>query len=140
MLDISLGMVVFVILLFLILIYLLNTMMYRPIIDFMDKRDASIESDESAISENSSAIEALEQEAELIISQAKESAYNMKSKELTKVKADLLSKFESQKSSLEQELSEFITELYSAKEGIKNNILEDLDSYKSSLESKLKAI
>jgi F-type H+-transporting ATPase subunit b len=140
MLDISLGMVVFVILLFLILIYLLNTMMYRPIIDFMDKRDASIESDESAISENSSAIEALEQEAELIISQAKESAYNMKSKELAKVKADLLSKFESQKSSLEQELSEFITELYSAKEGIKNNILEDLDSYKSSLESKLKAI
>jgi len=140
MLDISLGMVVFVVVLFLSLIYVLNNMMYGPLMAFMDKREKTIADDEASVSENSDEIAALKEEANSIISEAKSEASEIKSSALVKIKADFAEELESKKSSLEATLEGFVDELTSVRDSLKKDISANIGSYKDSIESKLKNI
>jgi len=140
MLDISLGMVMFVVVLFLALIYVLNNMMYLPLMAFMDKREKTIADDEANVSGNSDEIAVLEEEANLIISDAKSEASEIKSSALAKVKADLAEEMENKKASLETMLEGFMDELSGARDSLKKEISKNIGSYKDSIESKLKNI
>lgn len=140
MLDISLGMVVFVVVLFLAMIYVLNNMMYIPLMEFMDKREKTIADDEASVSGNSDEIASLEEEANSIISEAKGEASDIKSSALEKIKTELALEMESKKASLEGTLNSFIDELSGARDSLKKEISANVGSYKDSIESKLKNI
>ena len=48
---------------FLVLVYLLNRILYKPLLGFMDTRDASIKKDGEGIEGNTADIKALQKEA-----------------------------------------------------------------------------
>ena len=140
MLDISGALVAFMIVLFLSMIYLLNTMMYKPLMDFMQKRDKSIADDLASIDSNDSEIKDLESKALANISEAKHKAADIKSSIIGKVKDELAKEFEAKKEALEAEMSEFMKSLEEKKETLTKELNSNLGQYKSAVEAKIKNI
>jgi len=140
MLDISFSLVAFMIVLFLALIYVLNTMMYKPLLDFMQKRDESIANDIASIEGNDSEISELEAKANETISKAKQEASEIKASMISKVKDELSSKFEEKKSALEKELDNFLVALGEKKEILKSELEANLAQYKEAVEAKIKSV
>ena len=140
MLDISFSLVAFMIVLFLALIYVLNTMMYKPLLDFMQKRDESIANDIASIEGNDSEISELEAKANENISKAKQEASEIKASMISKVKDELSSKFEEKKSALEDELNNFLVALGEKREILKSELEANLAQYKEAVEAKIKSV
>ena len=140
MLDISFVLVALMIVLFLALIYVLNTMMYKPLLDFMQKRDESIAADLASIESNDSEISELEAKANENISKAKQEASEIKSTMISKVKDELSSKFEEKKAALEEELNNFLVALGEKKEVLKSELEANLTQYKEAVEAKIKNV
>jgi len=140
MLDISFVLVALMIVLFLALIYVLNTMMYKPLMDFMQKRDESIAADLASIESNDSEIAELEAKANENISKAKQEASEIKSSMISKVKDELSSKFEEKKAALEDELNNFLIALGEKKEVLKSELESNLTQYKEAVEAKIKNV
>ena len=140
MLDISFSLVAFMIVLFIALIYILNTMMYKPLLDFMHKRDESIANDIANIEGNDSEISELEAKANENISKAKQEASEIKASMISKVKDELSSKFEEKKAALEDELNNFLVALGEKKEVLKGELEANLAQYKEAVEAKIKNV
>jgi len=140
MLDISMYLVAFMIVLFLALIYVLNTMMYKPLLDFMQKRDESIANDLSNINSNDSEISELEAKATEVISKAKHEASELKSSMISKIKDELSLKFDEKKKALESELNSFMSGIEEKKELLKSELNANLNQYKDAVEAKIKNI
>ncbi len=140
MLDISALLVAFMIVLFLVLIKVLNDMMYKPLMDFMQKRDQSIADDISAINSNDSEIVELEKKANETIAKAKAEANEIKSSMINKVKDELSKKLEAKKEALESELATFIENLNKKREALKSELSANKTEYKSAIEAKIKNI
>ncbi len=140
MLDISGVLVTFMIVLFLSMIYLLNTMMYKPLMDFMQKRDKSIADDLSSVESNDSEIEDLESKAMANISEAKQEAAEIKSSMISKIKDELAKEFNAKKEALEAEMGDFMKSLEEKKEVLTKELNSNLAQYKSAVEAKIKNI
>lgn len=56
---------------FLVLVYLLNRILYKPLLGFMEARDSSIKKDSEGIEGNATEIKALKKEIEEIFAQRK---------------------------------------------------------------------
>jgi len=140
MLDISLGILVFMVVLFLALIYILNKMMYVPLMEFMKKRDKSIAEDMANVKSNDSEIHLLQEEALKNISEAKAKANEIKTSLVSKAKEELSKVYESKKEELEKSMESFLTELSSKRVALKDELSSNIGQYKSGLEAKLKNI
>jgi F-type H+-transporting ATPase subunit b len=140
MLDISVGILMFMVVLFLALIYVLNKIMYVPLMEFMKKRDKSIADDMASVSSNDGEIHALEEEAQKNISEAKARANEIKTSLISKAKEEIAKAYEAKKLELEKEMDSFLTELASKREALKSELSANIGQYKSGLEAKLKNI
>ncbi|PZT47687.1 F0F1 ATP synthase subunit B' [Helicobacter valdiviensis] len=129
-----------VLVIFLILIYLLNQILYKPLIGFMDARDASIKRDSEGIEGNTNEIKMLKMEAEEVLVKAKQEAADIKSKaqEVAKEKAEI--KISQKKSELQQKYLEFTRELEDEKERLQETLLGQVPQFQTALQSKLKNI
>jgi F-type H+-transporting ATPase subunit b len=140
MLDISVGILIFVVVLFLALIYILNKVMYIPLMEFMEKREESIAEDMANVSSNDGEIHALEEEIQKNISEAKARANEIKTSLISKAKEEIAKAYEAKKLELEKEMDIFLTELALRKEALKSELGANVGQYKSDLEAKLKSI
>ncbi|MCH9813359.1 MAG: F0F1 ATP synthase subunit B' [Epsilonproteobacteria bacterium] len=140
MLDISLGLLLFVAALFLALVYLLNNMLYQPLLAFMDKREKSIQDDLATSDQNSEEIEAAMTEANDKISVAKSEAAKIREEAMSKAKEAAASKIEESKSALESQYSAFVDQLAKDKVSLKESISANLSSYQDGIQAKIKNI
>lgn len=140
MLDISLGLLLFVAALFLALVYLLNNMLYQPLLAFMDKREQSIKNDLATSDQNSEEIEAALAEANDKISAAKSEAAKIREEAMTKAKETAASKLEESKTALESQYSSFMDQLSKEKVVLKESISANLSSYRDGIQAKIKNI
>ena len=140
MLDISAFLVAFMIVLFLVLIFVLNNIMYKPLMDFMQKRDKSIADDLSVINANDSEITELEKKANENIAKAKAEANDIKTSMINRVKDELSKKIEAKKEALEGELLSFIESLNKKREALKAELSSNAAQYKKAVEAKIKNI
>lgn len=140
MLDISLGLVLFVAALFLALIYLLNKMLYKPLLAFIDKREGSIRDDLAASDQNSDEIEAARSEANEKISIAKSEAAKIRDEALTAAKESASTKLEESKTALEKQYASFIEQLSRDKDALKKSISSNVSSYADGIQAKIKNI
>ena len=122
---------------FLILIYLLNNILYKPLLGFMDERDASIKKDSQGIEENTAEIKVLQKEAEDILQKAKEQAALIKNKAQDKAKESAEVKISQKKDELAQKYNEFMQGLEDEKTKLRNSLLPQLPIFKESLKAKL---
>lgn len=140
MLDLSLGLFLFVVVLFLALIYLLNDMLYKPLLAFMEKREGSIRADLAASDQNSDEIEAAKASANDKISVAKSEAASIRDEALTSAKESAATKLEDSKQVLEKQYSSFVEQLSLDKVALKKSISANLPSYQDGIQTKIKNI
>jgi len=136
MLDLHLPLMLFVLALFLILLVLLNTMLFQPLLKFMDDRENSIAKDLEAAKGLSNNSEELIAKAEEIISEAKNEAAMIRQKAIEEEKRLAASKVEAKLSELNKSYEIFLEELEGEKKRLKNELLSQVPLFKESLKAK----
>ena len=136
MLDIHLPLMLFVLALFLTLLVLLNTMLFKPLVKFMDDRDNSIAKDLEAAKGLSGNSDELNAKADANISNAKNEATAIRQKAIDDEKRLAASRVETKQSELEKEYEAFVEKLALDKENLKNSLLSQMPLFKESLKAK----
>jgi F-type H+-transporting ATPase subunit b len=126
----------FVLALFLTLLVLLNTMLFKPLVKFMDDRDNSIAKDLEAAKGLSGNSDELNAKADANISNAKNEATAIRQKAIDDEKRLAASRVETKQSELEKEYEAFVEKLALDKENLKNSLLSQMPLFKESLKAK----
>lgn len=125
---------------FLVLIYLLNRILYKPLLGFMDTRDASIKKDSEGIESNAADIKALKKEAENVLQEAREKAALIKQEAHERAKRAAEMKIAEKKDELAKKYVAFMANLENENARLKASLLSEIPSFKESLELKLKKL
>ncbi len=136
MLDIHVGLMVFVLALFLTLLVVLNRMLFQPLLKFMDDRDRTIAKDLEAAKGLSGNSEELKAKAEENLSKAKSEAAAIRQKAVEEAKASAAQKVEAKQAELDKAYAEFAEKLAEEKENLKNELLSQMPLFKESLKAK----
>ncbi|MDD6055594.1 MAG: F0F1 ATP synthase subunit B' [Helicobacter sp.] len=122
---------------FLILVYLLNRILYKPLLGFMDTREASIRKDSEGIEGNAADIKALKQQADDILRSAREEAAFIKNKAQESAKQIAEEKISQKKSELAEKLNLFMATLNDDKTRLKASLQTEIPLFKNALTAKL---
>ncbi len=136
MLDIHLPLMLFVLVLFLFLLVVLNSMLVQPLVKFMDDRDNSIAKDLEAAKGFSSNSDELNAKADENISNAKQEATVIRQKAIDDEKTLSASRVETKQSELDNEYGNFVEKLAEEKKSLKNALLSQMPLFKESLKAK----
>jgi len=140
MLDISPGLLLATLVVFLTLIAVLNSWLYNPLLAFMDKRDSDIKKDLSKAGSNDSEIHELLEKAESIVMNAKLEAAALREKVIADAKELAESRIEAKKATLANELAEFEKALEEQREEFKRDLTSQIPAFKEALKLKLNQI
>lgn len=140
MLDLNPGLMLFVLVVFFSLLFLLNQMLFQPLLNFMDDRDASIAKDLQNAEEMADNSDGLNAKADALLADARAEANAIRDKATTEAKTLAESKIESKVKELDRAYQTFLTELLSEQEALKNLLTSQLPSFKESLHTKLKSL
>ena len=140
MLDINPLLLLSTLVVFLVLIAVLNSWLYRPLTAFMQKRDEDIKRDLSKVGSNDSEIKELLSKAESIVMNAKLEAAALREKVIADAKELAESRIEAKKAALASEYAEFEKSLETKAEELKRELLNDVPVYKDALKLKFSQI
>jgi F-type H+-transporting ATPase subunit b len=140
MLDINLFLMLFVAALFLGLVYVLNDMLYKPLLAFMDKREKSISDDMASSDQNTNEIDELLAGANDKISAAKSEAAGIKEQATSAAKQKAEEALEAGKKDIESQYEEFVGKLSKQRDELSDSIAANVSSYQSGIKSKIKNI
>lgn len=122
---------------FLILIYLLNRILYKPLLGFMDARDSSIKKDNEGIEGNAADVKALKAEAEVILQNARQEASLIKNKAQENAKQMADAKITQKREELNLKYNEFTAILEEEREELKKTLLSKIPLFEESLKAKM---
>lgn len=125
---------------FLVLIYLLNRILYKPLLGFMDTRDASIKKDSEGIEGNTADIKALQKEANEILQAARAEAALIKNKAQENAKQTAEMRISQKKDELAQKYNVFVEGLQEEKARLKDSLESEIPLFKASLKAKLEKL
>ena len=140
MLDLNPGLMLFVLVVFFSLLFLLNTMLFQPLLKFMDDRDATIANDLKNAEEMADSSSGLNAKADSILAEAKAKANAIREKATSEAKALAESKIESKVKELDANTAAFMVELDAEQEALKNSLMAELPAFKETLQSKLSSL
>ena len=136
MLDICLGLLVLTAVVFFVLLILLNSWVYKPLLTFMQQRDESIKRDlENAVANEDDSHKLL-QEAKEIVTQARSAAAKEKQEKRDAVKQEIAKQIESKRAELEKRYEEFLAELAKEEEQVKSALISQMPLLKEALKAK----
>ena len=138
MLDIDPNLLAFEIVTFLALVAILNTVLYKPLLGFMEERNSNLKADAGLAGAQESEREALNAEATALIAEANSEGSKIRHEAVAKAKAEAAIKINAAKESVEVEISNFSGELIAQKAELKATIIANQESYKQSLAKALK--
>ncbi len=140
MLDINPILLAVTIIVFLALIAVLNSWLYRPLFAYMEKRDADIKKDLDEVGSNDEEIAALKAQAQSIVDNAKREVTELREKVIANAKELANSKIEAKRAELAKEYSEFETSLDGEREQIKVALLSQVPLFKEAVKAKFAQI
>jgi F-type H+-transporting ATPase subunit b len=140
MLDINPLLLGITIVVFLILIAVLNSMLFKPLFNYMEERDASIKNDQDKVGNNDSEIAELTAEAQNIVNEAKLEAAAIREKVIAEAKELAESKIEAKRAELANDKAEFEKSLAETREELKNTLLSQVPLYKEAVKAKFSQI
>jgi F-type H+-transporting ATPase subunit b len=136
MLDLHLPLMLFVLVLFLVLLVVLNNMLFKPLITFMDDRKSSIDKDLEAAKNVNSNIDEINNQIDEILQHAKAKATSIKMKAIEDEKTVAVSRVETKQQELDTMYEKFLGELATSKENLKNELMSQMPLFKESLKAK----
>jgi len=125
---------------FLVMLILLNKTLYKPLLEFIDNRNNSINRDLENAGKNASDVVAYYQEVETLLSEGKIEAAKIREAALNEAKEKASKKVEQKKSDLEVQSVVFFKALESEKDEFKNGLLAQMPLFKESVAAKLSQI
>ena len=125
---------------FIFLIYLLNQWLFKPMMTFIDNRDASIERDLSSTQNHKGNIQRIDEEITQILSSARKEAAQILELATREAKATYEEKINAKKAENEKKLAESKQALQEQQTQLYTELLEQLPVFKLALDSKLKQI
>ena len=140
MLDISPVLLVATLVVFLVLIALLNSWLYNPLLGYMQKRDEDIKKDLSEVGNNDDEIASLHAQADKIVSDAKAEAMALREKVVSEAKELSESKIEAKKAELAEKFATFAASLNEEKESLNNVLLSEVPLFKEAIKAKISKI
>jgi F-type H+-transporting ATPase subunit b len=140
MLDLDLGLMLFVLVIFFSLLYVLNQMLYEPMLKFMEDRDNSIADDLKNAKELEGNSSELYAKAEAILAKAKAEANAIREKAVNEAKALADSKIESKSKELDSKYQQFLEELSNSKKELEESLSSQLPLLKESLKAKISSL
>lgn len=140
MLHIDPPLLLITLVIFLGLIFVLNSILYKPLLGFIDDRNKSIKNDEESVSKNASDTGNYEAQIEKIIGDARAEAQAKKHAALSEAKERAATKVAIKKESLEADFDSFMAGLADRKAELKSNLTAKIPELKSTLAGSLSKI
>lgn len=137
MLQIDPPLLLITLVIFLGLIFVLNSILYKPLLGFIDDRNKSIKNDEESVSKNASDTGNYEAQIEKIIGDARAEAQAKKHVALSEAKERAATKVAIKKESLEADFDSFMAGLADRKAELKSNLTAKIPELKSTLAGSL---
>lgn len=125
---------------FIILLVLLNRWLYKPLLNFMDERDAMINKDLHDIKGSTQQIAEIEKQIAEVLGEAQKEAKAIIDKATAQARALSESTIAQKKQELDSKMVEFHKELASERENLKKELLSHIGEYKQSIQAKLQQI
>jgi F-type H+-transporting ATPase subunit b len=140
MLDINPILLLATFVVFLSLIAVLNSWLYNPLFNFMNKRDRDIKRDLDKVGNNDEEIHELNSKAETIIMNAKLDAATLREKVIADAKELAESKLEAKRAELAKEYLEFEKSLAKSKDELMVDLMSQAPLFKKAVEAKFSQI
>ena len=140
MLDINPMLLLATLVVFLSLIVILNSWLYRPLFSFMDKRNEDIKKDLEKIGNNDEEIATLNAKAESIIMNAKLEAAALREKVIADAKELAESKLEARRAELANEYLEFEKSLAQSKDELTSDLMSQVPNFSEAVKAKFSQI
>lgn len=140
MLQIDPPLLLITLVIFLGLIFVLNSILYKPLLGFIDDRNRSIKNDEESVSKNASDVGNYEAQIDKILNDARAEAQAKKHVALSEAKEKAATKIAIKKESLEADYNSFIAGLIDRKAELKSNLTAKIPELKSALAGSLSKI
>ena len=140
MLDINLGLLIFTAVVFFALIYLLNSILYQPLLGFMQKREDLIKSDLDNVAQDSGDVETALNKATSLISDAKGEAAKIREAATTAAKEAAAKELATAQEAIEAKYDTFVADLNAQRGTLKQELVGNLSGYQNALQTKLKNI
>jgi len=137
MLDINPILLLATFVVFVFLIAVLNSWLYNPLLNFMQKRDDDIKKDLEKVGSNDNEINELLAKAESIVNSAKLEATALREKVIADAKELANSKLEAKRAELAQEYLEFEQSLAKSKEELTEDLMSQVPMFKEALKAKV---
>lgn len=140
MLDISPMLLVSTLIVFLVLIAALNSLLYKPLFTYMEKRDADIKKDLEEVGNNDAEIAAFLATAEKIVNDGKLEAHAMREKAVAEAKALASSKTEAKRAELALVYAQFEEAMAEERSRLSEALGLEVPNFQAAVTAKLSQI
>ncbi len=140
MLDINPILLVATLIVFLTLIAVLNSSLYKPLFAYMSKRDEDIKRDLEKVGSNDDEINSLESKAQAIIVNAKLEASALREKVIADARELAESKLEAKRAELASQYLEYEQSLARAREQLASDLKSQIPLFKEAVKAKFSQI
>jgi len=125
---------------FIVTLILLNSWLFKPLLSFMDNREAKLQEDLKAASNNMEEVQKYEEEIASILEKAKAEASKIKKEAIEEAKAEAKKIVEDEMSKIENAKAAFKQELENERAELQKVLDLEANSIKAMLSKKLKGI
>lgn len=125
---------------FLVSVFLLNTWLYRPLLGFMEKREASIDQDLQSVQQSDQEINKINQEIKQILEDARLQSSQIIEQATAEAKSEYEAKIAKKKLESTSKIDDFFVELEKEKSSLKSSVLSHMQDFESSLKTRISQI
>lgn len=137
MLEIDPKLLGITVVVFLVMIYLLNVILYKPILSFVDNRNESIANEEKELSKYGNDTKKYEEECVAILASARDEVSKLKAAAIQSANELSKSKIDAERARLEADYKEFEASLKTEQEALKVALSDNLPIIKTEIKSVL---
>lgn len=138
--DIALSTMLATAVIFLAVIFILNVLLYKPLLKFMDERAVSIDNDEKKVKDNFEEMTNFGEELTKIKQNTRDEINAIKQKATAQARSLADEEIQKKKDELEQKMQAFTTQLLQEKNELEHELKLRLPLWQESLRKKIKEL
>lgn len=138
--DIALSTMLATAVIFLAVIFILNVLLYKPLLKFMDERAVSIDNDEKKVKDNFEEMTNFGEELTKIKQDTRDEINAIKQKATAQARSLADEEIQKKKNELEQKMQAFTTQLLQEKNELEHELKLRLPLWQESLRKKIKEL
>lgn len=138
--DIALSTMLATAVIFLAVIFILNVLLYKPLLKFMDERAVSIDNDEKKVKDNFEEMTNFGEELTKIKQDTRDEINAIKQKAIAQARSLADEEIQKKKDELEQKMQAFTTQLLQEKNELEHELKLRLPLWQESLRKKIKEL